>query len=728
MDVQTAQSDPDHYEFDAPSHVVDFKSPDHDEVTVDDWFDKQGSGEDGLRGDLATPGRHAVPGGPDSVVSHPELREDPNPAQSTSNIVTSWGNSGPAQMVANAKTRKKAPPAQPLRVSKRKVTASNEGATVPAAKKRRSTTSRQPTRRSAGARRSGAPRRSSAARRSVRLDPRAATKAPAVAATSSAQSQPKSSEEQEMERIRSRQKEVAEHRRKNEASYKAALAGSQPPRKAPMSTTVPQEFTFSTDGRVKTRGAPTDSPYGVMDFTAQLRRHASPSKAPRGATVPKPFNLSTGIKRKGEEPAPYVSMAQKIEAFQNRTPDRYHLRSRQSQERGPAPGNNQQLRITEPHTPLLMTRQRSRPTVTKSSAELETEELQKLQQYKFKALELDRRILEAALNPKKPAAKEPTKPEGFQLHMEKRLQERHANKKPEEPEEQHVFHAGPLPTRILEEVVGVPERKVLQPTVPESPAFALKNRVRVERKVEEVKVAAPIKAVAAPHFALPFQPKLPEKSHAEPCPFSFEERERERRAMKEKRLEELRHEEVPKFKAQLLPDFHEVVLPEKKVMEPTKPEPFKLLVDERGAVKNDRWEQKVKEEQKRQAEAASFKAKPNLVTHKEPFVPKKENRSILEHNNSSVVPEGFQLSTERRAKERQEFDRLQCEKEALRARVEEEQRREQEQREKENIAKMRQEQVHKAQPVRHYKPVEVKKSDVSLTVPKSPAFSNRFNL
>ncbi len=37
----------------------------------------------------------------------------------------------------------------------------------------------------------------------------------------------------------------------------------------------------------------------------------------------------------------------------------------------------------------------------------------------------------------------------------------------------------------------------------------------------------------------------------------------------------------------------------------------------------------MKEELKQQAEAACFKAQPNNVTHQEPFVPKKENRSIL---------------------------------------------------------------------------------------------------
>ena len=54
----------------------------------------------------------------------------------------------------------------------------------------------------------------------------------------------------------------------------------------------------------------------------------------KGATVPKPFNLSKGNKRKVEEPSVYVPMAQQIQQFQKRTPDRYHLRSRKSQERG----------------------------------------------------------------------------------------------------------------------------------------------------------------------------------------------------------------------------------------------------------------------------------------------------------------------------------------------------------------------------------------------------------
>lgn len=51
---------------------------------------------------------------------------------------------------------------------------------------------------------------------------------------------------------------------------------------------------------------------------------------------------------------------------------------------------------------------------------------------------------------------------------------------------------------------------------------------------------------------------------------------------------------MPQFKAQPLPDFDTVALPEKKKLEPTKPEPFRLMVDQRGAMKSSRLEQMVR--------------------------------------------------------------------------------------------------------------------------------------
>lgn len=62
--------------------------------------------------------------------------------------------------------------------------------------------------------------------------------------------------------------------------------------------------------------------------------------------------------------------------------------------------------------------------------------------------------------------------------------------------------------------------------------------------VPQVKQPPHKKAPAVPHFGLPFQPQLPQNRHVEVRPFSFEEREQERRVLKERKLEDKRLEEV----------------------------------------------------------------------------------------------------------------------------------------------------------------------------------------
>lgn len=46
---------------------------------------------------------------------------------------------------------------------------------------------------------------------------------------------------------------------------------------------------------------------------------------------------------------------------------------------GPSPVKGDHLKLTQPHTPHLMTKQRSRPPTVKSSADLEAEEVDRLQ-------------------------------------------------------------------------------------------------------------------------------------------------------------------------------------------------------------------------------------------------------------------------------------------------------------------------------------------------------------
>ncbi|XP_036899710.1 targeting protein for Xklp2 isoform X3 [Sturnira hondurensis] len=537
----------------------------------------------------------------------------------------------------------------------------------------------------------------------------------------------KSTEEQELEKSMKMQQEVMEMRKKNEEFKKFALAGAgQPVKKSVSQVTKSVNFHFRTDERIK-QHPQNQEEYKEANFVSELRKHPpSPAQVTKGCTIIKPFNLSQGKKRTFDETSSsYVPLAQQVEAFYKRTPNRYHLRSKKD-DITLLPSKSAVAKICrDPQTPVLLTKQRTRPVTCKSSADQEAEELEKLQQYKFKARELDPRILEGGpILPKKPAVKPPTQPIGFDLEIEKRIQERESKKKSEE--EYFEFHSRPCPTKILEDVVGVPEKKVLPITVPKSPAFALKNRIRMPTNDEEEEPVV-IRAQPVPHFGVPFKPHIPEAKTVEICPFSFDSRDKEHQLQKEKRIKELQKGEVPKFKALPLPHFDTVNLPEKKVKNATQIEPFCLETDKRGAIKAQTWKHQLEEELRQQKEATCFKARPNTVISQEPFVPKKEKKSTAEGLSGSLVQEPFQLATEKRAKERQELEKKMAEAEAQRAQQLEEVRQQEEEQQRKELARLRKELVHKANPIRKYPSVEIKSSERPLTVPVSPNFSTRFH-
>ncbi|XP_069740839.1 targeting protein for Xklp2 isoform X2 [Narcine bancroftii] len=538
----------------------------------------------------------------------------------------------------------------------------------------------------------------------------------------------KTTEELEMEKIAQFQKEMAEKRKQNEESLKLAISGAgQSKKRTPIPVTKPVDIKFHTDDRIQ---AHEGQVYKEVNFTSELRKHhQSPMCEHKGITVPKPFNLTSSKRNHtAMDNQGYVSLAEQVEAFQCRTPSRYHLRSSYQMEEGPSrmPGK---MKLTKPHTPLLATKSRARPTTCKSTVEIEAEELEKIQSYKFKAQELNPRILEGSLAlPKKPHVKEPTKAVGFDLEIEKRIREREENRKAEEVED-YSFHSRPCPSKILEDVVGVPEKKTLPITMPKSPAFTLKNRVRIPQKEEEKEEPRVMKANAIPHNAIPFKPKLAEHKVVAIQPFSFEARDKEREALKQKKIDEMRKKEmeIPVFKAKQLPDFESTCLPEKVVKPVTKAEPFHLQLEERGAIKEQDWAQMMNEELRKQKEAACFKARPNCVVYREPFQPKKADQSLIERF-PSMAQEKYELATEKRAKERKDFEKRITEKEATREKLEQEKKKETEERERDETARLRQELVHRANPVRHYKKVDIKHSDQPLTVPHTPHFSERFRL
>ncbi|KAM7005086.1 targeting protein for Xklp2 isoform 3-T3 [Passerculus sandwichensis] len=741
------------YSFDVPNICIDFATLNEDDVhNADSWFDEKANLENVPPAENVAKVSHCSPAlsKPDVVLSSVPSQEVAK-SENDGEAECAQGNTIPQNIIGSLATWRAAAPAeapqrpgrrlapkhgktqqrkQPGRIKAEKIDNALENKEdVPPMKKMRLSGSREKV--------TEMPTKKELLQDSELSPGRGKSKqtmpsTPTMLKRTKPSSKTKSTEEQELEKMQQLQQEVVELRKRNEESLKAAIAGAGQPVKKPVGqVTKPINFHFCTETRIKQNAeSQAGNEYKELDFAAVLRKHPpSPIRMPKGHTVPRPFNLSQGNKRKHEEATTeYVSFAEQVEAFQKRTPSRYHLRSRKSEE-GSVSKKPMKAGPTHPKTPVLRTKQRSRPVTCKTAAELEEEEIEKIQQYKFKAREVNHKILEGMpLLPKKPPVKKLTQPIGFQLEIEKRIQERESKKQQEE--ERFEFHSRPCPTKILGDVVGVPEKKELPLTVAKSPAFTLRSRTRVsgrEEKKEKEEVAV-IKANPMPHYGVPFKPKMPEQRHVEVCPFSFDARDRERQIQKEKKIEELQKEEVPKFKAQPLPYFDEVKLPEKKVKPATQPEPFHLQVDERGAAKLQSWKQQLEEDLKRQKEAACFKAGPNTVVYQEPFVPKKEHRMLPENLSGSVVPESFELATERRARERQEFEKRLAEVEALKESYEEQIRREQEELEKEEVAKLRQEMVHKANPIRKYRSLEVKSSHQPLTVPKSPNFSDRFRI
>jgi targeting protein for Xklp2 len=70
-----------------------------------------------------------------------------------------------------------------------------------------------------------------------------------------------------------------------------------------------------------------------------------------------------------------------------------------------------------------------------------------------------------------------------------------------------------------------------------------------------------------------------------------------------------------------------------------------------------KWQEEVKKELKEQREAANFKARPVTVLDKQPFQPKPSDKPLSEVSN-------FELHSDRRAREREEFEQMRKQKEA----------------------------------------------------------------
>lgn len=371
----------------------------------------------------------------------------------------------------------------------------------------------------------------------------------------------------------------------------------------------------------------------------------------------------------------FVSVAEAIYRFQRDTPDRFHSsRIRSTQDRHDKP-----LRLTRPQSPVLLCRARSRQRHNYiSQKEKEDMEIEELKKFKIKAHPVPKSVIEGSRNlpdvPKKPS----TVPEPFKLTE--------VNKKPAYVSPLPAFKARPVPKHILEKP-QLPVKPLMPVTKPISPKFHSKPIPLKQNGCNSAdKKQKPAEAV----------PRHAGKVH--PIPFSFEKRDELLKKKKEEKIKqqiELEKKEASLFKA--------------------KPIPGIVRKNMRTTTKSSN----VSSTSSDNKENYHFEARPASVLFKKPFKPEKQVRAI--------IPVEFDMNTDKRAVERQQFDYHLKQKEAEMERLRKEREKELLETEKKEIAALRAQQVHHAKPACIKSPYVPQKSLLPITMPETPKFVRRIN-
>ncbi|KAJ3220024.1 Protein tpx2 [Dinochytrium kinnereticum] len=271
-----------------------------------------------------------------------------------------------------------------------------------------------------------------------------------------------------------------------------------------------------------------------------------------------------------------------------------------------------------------------------------------------------------------------------------------------------AFKAKTINKKILEGApIGIPIVEKPALTVPMSPNIhkTFSHPTAAEDIAPRIIKANPIR-----YTSQPFQPII---EHRLVIPGEFRLPGDEISEKKKKHLEltlmqkQQEEEEIRRFKAMPLPKFEGQSIPKYEPKPPTEPRPFELETSRRSALAD-----------KTAVEAynSNFVARP--MPSLEPFIPKKSAKQPTE-------PDLVILHSDIRAEERRAFDESRKRKDEMIEEMKLMSSKQAEEAEKEEIRRLRQQQTHQAQPIRHYPSVVIRPSDRKLTEPESPMFKEK---
>lgn len=401
------------------------------------------------------------------------------------------------------------------------------------------------------------------------------------------------------------------------------------------------------------------------DKDDMYHRHRKPSGAPQELSRTK-----------------FVSMAEAIYHYQRDTPGRFHSKRPQifRSQRPTGPSG-----LTVPQSPMLRSKTRSRPTHIMSQQEKEEMELEEIRKHKIKANPIPKSVIEGTKNLPEVSKKPITVPEPFKLTE---IQKKAAQSTDDIPQ----FKARPAPKHILEKP-QVPVKPPVHVTKPVSPKFRYKRANSADQLRNDNMLL------------MKSQPKCEEKHHprtgpVRPEPFSFEKRDEELRRRREERIKRQIEEERKQaslFKAQPVPGAV------KKRMHCSAPKGGSSTTSSENKENN-----------------VKFEAKVPVVLYKEPFKPVLQPVQLKK-------PAPFELTTEKRAAEREKFEKQLKEKEEEQERMRQMKEKEQQEAEERARAELRAKLIHHPKPIPKtgIVPFVPEKSVAPLTVPETPKFVRR---
>ena len=272
----------------------------------------------------------------------------------------------------------------------------------------------------------------------------------------------------------------------------------------------------------------------------------------------------------------FVSMAEAVLKFESAVPQRFRTVSRKDLKPGPLMKlKRSPLKLTQPISPALRCKQRSRPTTILSKEEHEALELEEMKKHQIKAKPVPVDILKAPCKLKEVAKKPATITKEFRFARPKKapraVDDKECDSKTAEPIARAASSSNIRQNEQCAEQAAESPARSAKNSLPSS--FEARNKLYQKRReensknqrVQEVeKPATVFHAKPAPNFLKPARPGKEQNARRSvvACPFSFAERDKGLAKRKEEQIKELQEQDKKAhvFHANPVPPFKPVAV------------------------------------------------------------------------------------------------------------------------------------------------------------------------